>query len=262
MSGSVTRERLLDAIASTFAPRPWALALSEAGSAAFGRVDAWSDLDLELVVEDGREAEAIVVLDAALAALSPIELRWEAPPAAGFRYKQAFYRLRDAGEFLLVDFEVWPRSHANASGERERHGERQVLFDKHGVAAPPLFDRRAHAEHIRERLATLRVTFPMFQSLVTKELARGNAIDAHAFYVSHTLNPLITLLRIRHCPDRFDLGARYLGYDLPRALADELRTLWYVASPEDLAAKRARAEEMFAATLAEIAAGNPQNGER
>ena len=56
-------------------------------------------------------------------------------------------------------------------------------------------------------------------------------------------------------------GARYLGYDLPPALAEELRALCYVAAPEDLAAKRDQAEALFAATLAEIDAGNPYDGE-
>jgi len=33
-----------------------------------------------------------------------------------------------------------------------------------------------------------------------------------------TLAPLIELMRIRHCPDRFDFGPRYLDRDLPAEL--------------------------------------------
>lgn len=247
----LSRAALLSSIRSAFSPHPWALALWEAGSAAFDRVDAWSDVDVELLVEDGHQADAVAVLDAALAASSPIELRWEAPVPPGAAHRQVFYRLRDAGEFLLVDFEAHERSRAEA-GEPERHGVRRVLFDRGGFAAQRPLDRAAHEERIRERLATLRVTFPMMQPLVTKELARGHAIDAHAFYVSHTLQPLVTLLRVRHCPERFDFGARYLDFDLPPALAAELRGLWYVASPDDLARKHARAGALFAETLAEL----------
>jgi len=255
----IRREQLLDAIAACFVPEPWALALWEAGSAAWGRVDAWSDVDLELVVEEGHSARAFATLDAALAMLSKIELRWEAPALPGLVYRQLFYRLEGAGEFLLVDFVAHERAHASQLGERERHGARCVLFDKCGISAQPPLDRDAHAKRLRERLASLRLTFPLFQSLVKKELARGRAIDAHAFYVSHTLSPLITLLRMRHCPERFDFGARYLEFDLPRALADEVRTLWYVATPEDLARKHARAIALFAATLAELDAALPSD---
>ena len=37
----LTRHAILDALVAAYQPRPWALALWEGGSAAFGKDDAW-----------------------------------------------------------------------------------------------------------------------------------------------------------------------------------------------------------------------------
>jgi hypothetical protein len=50
---------------------------------------------------------------------------------------------------------------------------------------------------------------------------------------------------MRHCPDRYDFGVRYLDRDLPEPLRAEIAELVLPSSLEDLEAKRARAEAIF-----------------
>ena len=42
--------------------------------------------------------------------------------------------------------------------------------------------------------------------------------NAMASYLAYSIRPLVELLRMRHCPDRFDYGLRYLDRDLPKKL--------------------------------------------
>lgn len=251
------RHTILATLQRALEPHAYVVALWEAGSAAWRREDRWSDLDVQVLVDDDRVSDAIRVVDEALAALSPIEIRFEAPKPTWHGHDQVFYRLRDAGEFRLVDLAVMRRSSPHPLSERERHGERRILFDKTGEARPSSLDRTGLDARMAERLAQLRLAFPLFQSLVTKELLRGNPLGALAFYQSHTLQPLHALLRIRHCPDRFDFGPRYAAADLPAERLRRLQSLWFVGNVGEIEAKRSDAEAFFAEVLREIDGGAP-----
>lgn len=93
---------------------------------------------------------------------------------------------------------------------------------------------------------------PLFQTLTLKELHRGNHIEAVAFYHTFTLRPLVEILRILHCPARYDFHTRYVYYDLPGEVVQRLEPLFYPASADDLRAKRERAEQWFNSLIAQI----------
>ena len=50
-------------------------------------------------------------------------------------------------------------------------------------------------------------------------------VEAHAFHVGYGVNPLVRLLRIKHCPARHDFGLRYLRTDLPAGYAERVAAL-------------------------------------
>lgn len=60
------------------------------------------------------------------------------------------------------------------------------------------------------------------------------------------------LLRMRHCPERWDFGLRYLDRDLPPAMCDEIRDLVFVRDLKDLGAKHGRATSWGVALLEEV----------
>jgi len=246
------RDAIVTAVRSAVEPLPYVVAMWEGGSAAWRREDRWSDVDLQLLVDDERVADAIRAVDQALAELSPIEIRFEAPRPTWHGHDQVFYRLRDAGEFRIVDLAVMRRSAPGQLRERERHGERVIAFDKTGEAGSLPLERARHDARVSERLRQLTLAFPLFQSLVKKELLRGNALGALAFYHSHTLLPLLTLLRIRHCPERFDFGPRHGAGDLPPEVVRRLEALWFVGGVGELDRKRAEAEALFFDVLQEL----------
>lgn len=248
------REAIITALANALRGLHGVQAAAVGGSEATGRTDAFSDVDLMVYADDDAVEEVFAAAERALGALSPIELVFRMPQTPWPGLEQAFYRLRDAGPHLLVDLSVI-RMSTPTSGrflERERHGTPRVLFDDGGVLAPAPIDRESHNAKIAARLAELRIRFPLFQTLVTRAIERGQGVDAMHFYMGFTLRPLIDLLRIAHCPDRFDFGPRYLRYDLPAEAAAAVEELSFVPDLAALRDRQRRAEAIFEQTLRDL----------
>lgn len=246
MTDHALRSRIADAVTAALRPHPAVLAGWEGGSAAFGKVDSYSDIDLEFLVTDAAQFEELYAsAERALEAVSPITARYA--PRLG-----RYYQLKDAGEFLLVDLVLLRVGDADRHHEIERHGEKVPFFDKGGWLAPVPVDQAALTAKREQRLNELRAWFPMSQVFVRKAMLRGQQIEAINAYWICTLRPLVDLLRMRHCPVRWDFGVRYLERDLPSEVYEELQRLTFVAEPDDLPDKLARATTWATALLHDL----------
>ena len=126
--------------------------------------------------------------------------------------------------------------------ERERHGQPLVYFDRTSrIRAHPL-DRDALARRRAKRLEQLRGAVPVYTMLVDKELARGRPLEALGSYQA-LLRALIEVLGIRHRPERFDFGWRYVETQLPDDARALLAHYAFIADPATL---RERAPELSA----------------
>jgi hypothetical protein len=254
MTTTVSREAILRALRLALEPLDYVHAMWEGGAAAFDRVDPWSDLDLQVDADDDRTRDVVAAAEAVLAALSPIDLRYELPQPTWHGHWQAFYRLENASPYLLIDFVVLKHGAPEKFLQPEIHGQVVIHFDKSGVVQPPPFEPAALARRLDARVKTLGTTFDLFQTLILKELNRHNDIEALAFYNGFVLRPLVELLRIRHCPARHDFYTRYVYYDLPAPVVTRLEPLFFVANTEDLKTKRAEAARWFADLLSPLSA--------
>ena len=248
----ITRKNILDVLVQTLERLDYVHALWEGGAAAFNRIDRWSDLDVHVVVDDDRVAEVFSAAEQVLGALSPIEIKYEVPAPTWHGHAQTFYRLSRTSEFLLVDLAVMQRSHPHNFLQPEIHGQAVIHFDKSGLIQFQPLDQSTLEAEIQARLAKLRVTFALFQSLTLKELHRRNNIEALTFYHNFTLRPLIEVLRMKYQPARYNFYTRYLYYDLPSEVVAQLESLFFVTNRKDLQAKRASAEQWFHQTLTQL----------
>jgi len=246
------RQTIIDTLAEGLRREPFVLAASLGGSFATGRTDAYSDIDLGLIVEDDRVEDAFAALERVLAGLSPIDARHRLPEPTWHGHAQVFLRLADADPHHFVDACVMKRSAPDKFGERERHGEPRILFDPQGLFRIVPLNRTAHAAKLQSRLAALRETYAMFQPLVVRAVERGHAAEAAYWYLNLTLKGLVEILRMRHCPDRYDFGLRYLDRDLPAELRREIEALAYPRDASELARFRERAAARFDAELAAL----------
>ncbi len=249
---TLTRKVILQALRKALEPLGYVHAMWEGGAAAFDRVDEWSDIDLQVDAEDACIADVVKAAEQALEALSPVAAKYEVPQPTWHGHKQLFFRLSETSPFLLIDLVVIKHSNPNKFIQPEIHGNPIIHFDKSGVIEFQPLDPAALVDAIRARLVTLRATFELFQVLVLKELNRHHSIEALAFYQGFTLRPLVEALRIKYAPVRYNFQTRYVYYDLPRDVVQELESLFFVADSEALAAKHTRAQAWFYETLRQI----------
>jgi len=248
----LTREQIVQALQPALQPLPHVYAMWEGGSASFGRLDAWSDIDLQLDADTDRITETFELIEARLEQLSPIAQRYALPEPTWHGHAQRFYILRDASPYLMLDLVIMRHAQGERFNEVELHGVPVVYFDKGNVTTPAHIDQGELSTKLAQRIKQLRATFPLFQPLVTKEVLREHPLDALACYNSLTLRPLVELLRIRHCPQRYSFGSRYLYYDLPPEAVRQLEMLSYPASMDEIEDHRRGAQALFEATLAEL----------
>jgi hypothetical protein len=240
------RDRISDAVTQALRPLPTVFAGWEGGSAAFGAVDAYSDIDLEYIVADDASFDDLyAVAERAIEAVSPIT-------ASHAPLKGRYYKLKDAGDFLLVDLIFLRAGDPDHRLDIERHGERVPLFDKANWLQPSPLDTGALSAQRDRRYRELQAWFPMSQVFVRKAILRGQHVEAVNAFWACTLKPLADLLRMRYCPTRWDFGVRYLDRDLPRAVYDQVRDLALVRDLADLEVKLAKATAWGVALLREL----------
>jgi hypothetical protein len=246
------RDELIGALADVLRHHSWALAAWLGGSDANGRTDEWSDIDLVAIVEDDKVEEAIAACKQALVAIAPIALELRLPMPTWHGHDQIFWQLEGVPDWCMIDLVVTRRSStASRFLEEERHGTALVLIDREGLVRAAPFDRVGHEAKMRERLEALIPRFRLLQHLVRKATWRGDPTEAADRYLTYTLKPLVELLRMRHCPDRYDFGMRYLRDDLPEAAWRAVEALALPASLEAVREMQQRAEEMFERTVRE-----------
>jgi hypothetical protein len=250
--GTVGRQQVIEVLREALLPLSFVNAAWLGGSDAFGRADELSDVDLQVDVDDGFVAATFGVVEAALAAASPIVARLVMPMPTWHGHAQRFYRLRDTAETTAVDLVVFERSNPRRYyNQPERHGRPLVLFDRAGVVRPAPLDQRELATTLARAVAGIRERLPFTLPQVAKDVRRGDALAALDSYRRYVLAPLVTLYRVRYAPARHDFGARYTREDLPAAVQATLVELSFVAGLDDLAAKLPRAERLLREFLAD-----------
>lgn len=245
-STKVLRGSISGAVSEVLKAIPTVYAGWEGGSAAFNAIDDFSDLDLTFLVDDKVPFDDIYdAAERALASVSAIVLTHAMPLGR-------YYKLKDGGDFLFVDVVLLRISEPDHYLDVERHGHVVALFDKADWLRPRRVDENALSVKRQRRLDELQAWFPASQSFVRKAIWRGKDVEALAAYWAYTLKPLVELLRIRHCPVRWDFGMRYLDRDLPPDVSARVRDLVFVRDLQDLEAKLASAAAWGSLMLREL----------
>lgn len=243
------RRTIIEAVIARLLPVTAVRACFEGGSAATGRLDDYSDIDLVIVAP---LSSADDVFDAVELALSPHSIVhiWRVEPPPFPQTAQRFYFLADAPRFLAVDCVVASESGVEPFLERERHGDPLVYFDRTSKVRARAADRTALAERRMKRWGQLRGSVPVFAMLVDKELARGRPLEALGFYQG-LLRALLEVLGIEHRPDRFDFNWRYVETQLPEGARALLARYAFVADEQALRERAPQLSEELRRLLAD-----------
>jgi hypothetical protein len=135
----------------------------------------------------------------------------------------------DAGDMTrptrIIDLHVSDLADEHRLVDERRHGVPHVVHDPHALVEL----RHGEEEHMerarREAVEQAGARRQTAEWLVNRALARGDEVEAIAFHLGYAINPLVRLLRIKHCPARHDFGLRYLRTDLPPGYAERVAAL-------------------------------------
>jgi len=248
----LTRDSIIQTLVNALESLDYAHAFWEGGAAALNRIDEWSDIDLYLVVDDKKVDETFLAVEKALKLLSPIKQKYDVvhPPESGLF--QAFYKLEDTSEYLVIDLAVLALSSPDKFLEPEIHGNAVFYFNKSDkVKASPL-DKKLLIGKLLKRLERLRARFDMFNSFVQKEINRGNYLEAMDFYRVLTLASLVEALRMKYSPLHHDFRIRYIHYEIPSEEIKKLKRLFFVKDEKGLQEKYHEGTKWFHKIVSEI----------
>jgi predicted nucleotidyltransferase len=244
------REKILAAVIAALEPKDFVLAFWQGGSAAHGYTDRWSDLDIEVIVEDNFIQATFEIFEAALESLSEISFKYRVPEPTWHGHSQTFYQLADASPFLVIDFAVMKRSSPNDFLEIERHGNPVIAFDKANLVTPKHLNKKEHFDKMQARFEQLKQIYYFLQLFVKKEIERGHLAQAITNYQNYTLAPLVELLGMIYRPERYDFrNLKYFNRDFPAEIVAQVELLYCISDLNDLIAKQQVAEQIFSENL-------------
>ena len=246
------RTLVRDTLRDHLAPCESVLAMWEAGSAAFARVDDFSDLDIGLLSRNETNEEVWSLVDAAFDSLGGVALRWNELSPLFEQMDKRVFRLREASRWLQVDIGLFAETAANLHNQPERHGEIAVIFDHGNRLHLPGWDAEGHRRRMREALHQEIMKWQIYYGWFRKELARSRAVDAFAAYLGGSVRPLLSVLGMRYRPARWDFGMRYLNEDMPAEVVQTIERLCYVSEPSLLEERFAEADQLFQKTVNEL----------
>ncbi|WP_151082776.1 hypothetical protein [Nocardioides cynanchi] len=215
------------------------------GSAVTGGYDDHSDIDVEVLATPGEAVAAYQRLVDAARRDFEVYGVWELPEATWPDGRQAFLELTpDAGDLSvptrIIDLHVSDLADHHRIVDPRRHGEPLVLHDPDGLIELRPDDEEAMERARRDAVTQIAARRRTSAWLVNRAIARGDLAEAVTFHFQFAVNPLVRLLRIRHCPARHDFGLRYLRTDLPPGYAERVEAL--LPGPD----LQARADAAFA----------------
>jgi len=248
----LTRDEIIKALSEALKPHDYVHAFYEGGAIAFNRVDEWSDIDLYLVVDEGKIEETFQTVEKTLKTLTKIKQKYEPSQLPWPGVSQAFYKLEGASEYLLIDLCILTLNAPEKFLQPEIHGKVAMYFNKNKEIRPEPFDRKAYLKKLSERVKRLQERFSMFNIFVQKEINRGNTIEAVDLYHAITLGSLIEALRIKHNSIHHNFRTRYIHYELPKETIKKLERLHFIKDMEDLQKKYGEATDWFHKTVSEI----------
>ena len=211
--------------------RPEVVALWEAGSAATGTTDEYSDIDLVALCS----CETNDAFELIESAMPPIAHRYVEPEGHGVRHRIYFHD--GAPKHFFADIGVLQEDSRDTLNELmviERHGEPIVFFDDKGLIKPHPLNKIEWQTKLEARVKELEAAFPIYIVQVLKALDRNQNTEAFAFFYHGLLRRLVELMGIRFRPYRYDFELRYLERDFPQKEQESIHKYTNYVDPDNL----------------------------
>lgn len=222
----LTRDQIINHLTQALEPLPYTHAFWLEGADSSGWLDEYSDFDFNLDVDDDRLEDAYAAVEAALAELAAVDLKYVQSHDHP-KLRQRVYHLEGTSDYWMIDF-VWqlhsrnPRQCCFVRGNRIEAAK--MLFDKSGVVTDRPFDAAEFKQRNDEMVAEGDFRYTQ-HSRVLKYVKRGQLPEALLYYQRYVIEPLATLLRVKYAPANVDYGLIHISLHVPPEEAKKLASL-------------------------------------
>lgn len=248
-----TRKVIIAALKKELMANPAVKAAFVVGSDAANRLDEYSDIDLDMIVDKAGVEGVEKKVKACLEVFSPIKTELTRTTQSGDLQK--IYQFEKISKFLHVDVIYMTSMEGGVLDEPKIN----VLFDKEGLINPAELTKEVSEaeinEKIRERIDRIEKYNELRQTYVERELKRGHFLGAFEKYRFLVLEILIEVLRMQYCPRKMEYSVKHIETDLPEELVREIEDLYKVSSLEDIREKNEKANRLLMQVVEELKKG-------
>lgn len=213
-----------------------------AGSIAEGFADEFSDVDLWVDIEAGKDKEIFDLIEKFLESKGELDAKLGRSLEPPFTHR--VYHLAGTNPYHFIEFTL--HTHSDQYDPTEGSRTLKVLFDKDGTTEVRSPANEKSDEEIQDRKQSLIDKIDVGYISVEKEILRGQFMDAMHNYEFWLITPVIELARIKHSPLKTSYGLKHGSRDLPKETQDEIQSLYTIESLEDLANKMEAVKKMVA----------------
>jgi hypothetical protein len=123
------------------------------------------------------------------------------------------------------------------------------MFDRNQKIIPHINNAELQST-FQERIPHIKSEFSLLaRILVERAILRNRFAEAVYFHHTRVLNPLIEILRAKHSPSRQDFGVRYMNWDFPDDIRQQVDNLYAISNFQDLRDNLDKAEKLFWETI-------------
>ncbi len=240
------RITVTDELRKALEPLPFVYAFWLEGADANGTVDEYSDIDYWVDFEDEYEEQAYAAVENALSALAEIDYKYVVKHDHP-KIRQRIYHFAGTSEYMMIDF-CW-QLHSRPKEEyvyieNDTVEAVKIIFDKDNVIRYKPIDLSAFSAWNKSRLDEAKYRRTQYVR-AEKYVARGQYLEAYAYYNKFVLEPLIDLLRLIYTPAYANYYLIHISRHIPVSERKRLEYFAQISSLKDIKDKIPQAGKWF-----------------
>lgn len=249
------RNRIITLLKTELQKQPHIHACWLEGSDGLNQVDAYSDLDVVLDVDDHAVDGVYQTLEKLLKEIAPLDMSIESQVGHP-KIRTHFYHLEGTSEYLILDISI--QCHSRAPEESHFYVDDKVevplvLFDKSNIIQYKQRDMSLMKQELKDHIANLE-GFYQQHARVIKYIRRGHFLEAQLYFNKYVASPITDLYRIIHIPEYYDLFLIHISDHLPEYAVLNLEQLHQNNSLASLEANIKLARQLYPELLKEAKA--------
>lgn len=209
----IHKETIIEQLINVFKSHHDVIALLEGGSVATNHSDQYSDLDIQIICNDGSVETLIKTFDTHIKNHYKIITRYRVIEPTWHGFSQVFYELDDLEPCVYLDVVFIEEHIKDKFKDEKRHGVAKIHFMKRPIKSIDTYEGEKLEVAIKESYQeAVETAFIRFKE-TKKNILRKRYSEAYLMYIGLLNKNLAPLLNIVNRKHKFDFGLRYAYRD-------------------------------------------------